>query len=599
MNRNEYPRPQLVRDNWFNLNGEWQFAFDDEYVGKKEQWYNGEKEFDQRIQVPFAYQTKLSGIDDQTPHERVWYQRVFNQTKDVDKRYILHFGAVDYQSTIYVNGNQIYFHEGGHTTFSVDITDVLVDGNNRVTVFVFDPLEDETIPRGKQFWETDSRSIWYTNTTGIWQTVWLEAVNEYHIRQLKLTPLLDEGKVNIKVDLNEAVENLELDYVIHFKGELIAKGRVALVKGKADFSVDLFSEMIFRHNHHDSGMSWTPENPNLFNVGFQLLYGTKILDYVRSYFGLRKIHHENGMTYLNNKPYYQKLVLDQGYWPESLLTAPSDESFIKDIQFAKDMGFNGCRKHQKIEDSRFLYWADHMGFLVWGECAAAPFYTNESVNRLMKEWSEIIDRDYNHPCIVTWVPLNESWGIPNVQRNRQQQHFSQAIYHYIHAIDPTRLVISNDGWAMTETDVCAIHNYTHGSEVEVEKYHHFVDNIKTKKNILGEPSSCWSIYADNFKHQGEPILLTEFGGIGFDVSGKSGWGYTSVENEENYIKEYQRIMKAVYASDILWGYCYTQLADVEQEINGILTYDRQPKCDLSIIKSINDGYHIPFIKVEA
>jgi len=215
----------------------------------------------------------------------------------------------------------------------------------------------------------------------------------------------------------------------------------------------------------------------------------------------------------------------------------------------------------------------------------------------MREWQEIIDRDYNHPCVITWVPLNESWGIPDVQRNRQQQHFSQTMYHYIHSLDTTRLVISNDGWAMTETDICAIHNYAHGNPNEKEKYEFFTNTLKTKENILTYTSAAWDIYANGFDNKGEPVLLTEFGGIGFDVSGQPGWGYTSVTTEDEFILEYSRIMDALYASEILFGYCYTQLTDVEQEINGILTYDRQPKCNISLIKEINDRFHLPRIKV--
>lgn len=597
MIRSEYPRPQLVREKWLNLNGEWKFAFDDENIGKKERWYLNNQKLDKRIQVPFAFQTKLSGINECTPHERVWYQKEFFQEKIENKKYLLHFGAVDYFSDIYVNNQHVYHHEGGHTSFTIDVTEELLSGQNRLTVFAYDPLRDEAIPRGKQFWEAESRSIWYTNTTGIWQTVWIEEVNNCYLKQLKITPYLDGGKAEIKARISDIQETATIEYQINFKEELIAAGIVNVINGIVDFSVDLFSETIFRHNHHGAGMTWSPENPNLFDVNLKVKdHNEDIVDSVDSYFGLRKIHQENGMVYLNNKPYYQKLVLDQGYWPESLLTAPNDEAFIQDIKLAKEMGFNGCRKHQKTEDPRFLYWADQLGYLVWGECAAAPFYTTDAVNRLMSEWAEIVERDYNHPCIVTWVPLNESWGIPDVQRNRQQQHFSQTMFHYLHAIDPTRLVISNDGWAMTETDVCAVHNYAHGREDEVKKYQHFVENIKTKESILELPSTSWNIYADGFEHKGEPIILTEFGGIGFDVSGQPGWGYTSVETEEEYTKDYQRIMDGIYASEILWGYCYTQLSDVEQEINGILTYDRKPKCDLSIIKKINDGYHLPTIK---
>lgn len=595
MKRNEYPRPQLVRSEWTNLNGTWQFAFDDENVGQNEKWYQ-EHDYEQVIQVPFAYQAQLSGIGSRENHERVWYKREFTQKTQANKKYLLHFGAVDYFTDVFLNGQHVCHHAGGHTSFTVDITAQILDGTNDLVVYVFDPLKDESIPRGKQFWEEESRSIWYTNTTGIWQTVWLEEVNDCYLERLQLTPLLDAGKVNIKATLNQAQGQQSLGYRITFKEELIAEGKNSFASGKTDFSVDLFAEMIFRHNHHGDGYSWSPETPNLFDVVLWVEDESgQVGDQVTSYFGLRKIHQENGMVYLNNKPYYQKLVLDQGYWPEGLLTAPTDEDFVKDIQLAKEMGFNGCRKHQKMEDPRFLYWADTLGYLVWGECASAPFYTTDAVNRLMAEWAEIVERDYNHPCIVTWVPLNESWGIPDIQRNRQQQHFSQTMYHYLHAIDPTRLVISNDGWAMTETDICAIHNYAHGREDEKQKYHYFVENLKTKEQILGAPSTAWNIYADGFCNQGEPVLLTEFGGIGFDVSGQPGWGYTSVETEAEYVKDYQRIMEAVYASETLWGYCYTQLTDVEQEINGILTYDRQPKCDLAAIKAINDAYHRPII----
>ena len=315
-------------------------------------------------------------------------------------------------------------------------------------------------------------------------------------------------------------------------------------------------------------------------------------DRVSSYFGLRKVHTENGMVYLNNKPYYQKLVLDQGYWPSGLLTAPCDEDFIKDIKLAKEMGFNGCRKHQKMEDPRFLYWADKLGYLVWGECAAPPIYNADAVERLMGEWAEVVRRDYNHPCIVTWVPINESWGVPNVSFDRQQQHFSQTMYHYLHSLDATRLVISNDGWAATETDIVAIHNYAHGRVDETKKYQFFKESLSTREKLLVRKSTPWPIFAHGFQYDGQPILLTEFGGTGFNCSGQEGWGYISVQNETEFIADYTRLMGAIYASTGLWGFCYTQLTDIEQEINGLFTYDRKPKCNPQKIRAINDSYHV-------
>ena len=239
-----------------------------------------------------------------------------------------------------------------------------------------------------------------------------------------------------------------------------------------------------------------------------------------------------------------------------------------------------------------MVWDGQWAFLVWGECAAATMYDRKSVNRTLKDWSEIVERDYNHPCIVTWVPINESWGVPGIQRDKMQQSFSETMYHYLHAVDNTRLVISNDGWSMTATDICAIHNYSHGQKDETEKYEEYKEMLSTTESLIEQPPTCWDIYAQGYGHQRAPILLTEFGGIGFEVSEQKGWGYSSVNSEKEFLEDYGRIMDAVYASKGLWGYCYTQLTDVEQEINGLVTYDRKPKCDLVEIKKINDRYHV-------
>lgn len=593
--RNEYPRPQFERTHWVNLNGEWQFDYDDSNQGLIDGWFKKNKKLRKKINVPFVYQSKLSGINEREPHDIVWYKREF--TTDIiheECQWILHFGAVDYEAQIFVNGHLAGQHTGGHTPFSIDVTPFLEgEGVQTLAVRAYDPHTDELIPRGKQIWEDESKSIWYTNSTGIWQTVWLELVPRKRILDVKFTPLFDEGKVNIVCTGNEIEEGDTLEYTIMFKNTEVACGKLYWTSNTLDWDVDIIQNQIFRTNFHNDGNSWTPENPNLYEVYLDLKsYKLILVDDIKSYFGFRKVHTENGMVYLNNKPYYQKLVLDQGYWPDGLLTAPDDQAFITDIQLAKDMGLNGCRKHQKMEDPRFLYWADQMGFLVWGECASTPMYSPKAAERLMGEWAEIVERDYNHPSIVVWVPLNESWGVPNIHNDRMQQHFSQALYHYLHAIDKTRLVISNDGWEMTTTDICAIHNYSHGQKDQVKQYEEYVYTLASKDNLINHSMAAWDVYAKGFSHQGEPILLTEFGGIGFDVSGQPGWGYTSVQNEEEFLEDYGRIMDAVYASKGLWGYCYTQLCDVEQEINGILTYDRRPKCSLEKIKEINDRYHV-------
>lgn len=404
--------------------------------------------------------------------------------------------------------------------------------------------------------------------------------------------MYDDGKESICCTTAGDCTGCLVEYEIRFQEDLVGAGTVACCHPVISWDVDLIQQHIFRTNFHDDGWSWTPEHPNLFTAVLTLRTAEgHVTDQVSSYFGFRKVHQENGMVYLNNKPYYERLVLDQGYWPNGLMSAPTDEDYKKDIELAKQMGFNGCRKHQKMEDPVFLYWADQLGFLVWGECASAPMYGPDAAKRLMQEWSEILERDYSHPCIVVWVPLNESWGIPNIHFDAIQQHFSQAMYHYLHALDHTRLVVSNDGWEMTETDICAIHNYAHGQKEETAKFAAYKQMLSTRENLVGRPSADWDIYARGFAYRGEPIVLTEFGGIGFELCGEGAWGYTAVDNEEDFLEDYRRIMEAVYMSEGLCDFCYTQLTDVEQEMNGLLTYDRKPKCRLEKIQEINLQYH--------
>ena len=369
MKREEYPRPQMVRENWKNLNGDWRFAFDDQNIGTKNQWYNDTSAYDKVIRVPFVYQSTLSGIGDKTPHDIVWYQREFEVTYHKEQKVLLHFGAVDYEADIYVNGMHICHHMGGHTSFEADITDALKDGIQLLSVRAQDVHQDESIPRGKQFWENESRKIWYTASTGIWQTVWLEVVEKTYISSLFITPLYDEGKVKIELELSadRPCQNtiMNVDYTISFHGEKIAGGKVETITAKSSFTADLFQEHIFRMNYHGESWAWSPEAPNLFDLELTLNADDKIYDKVYSYFGMRKLESKNGMVYLNNMPYYQKLVLDQGYWPEGLYTPPCDEAMIYDIQMMKALGFNMLRKHLKIEPQRWYYHCDRLGMLVW------------------------------------------------------------------------------------------------------------------------------------------------------------------------------------------------------------------------------------------
>jgi len=580
--RNEYPRPQFVRREWLSLNGEWNFAFDDKNEGLQKRWYISFPK-DKKIIVPFAYQTKMSGIDDPSFHDVIWYNRTFTVPETWEgKEIFLHFGAVDYRAWVYVNGEQVAFHEGGNTPFSANITHVLRKGENIVTVRVEDPSEDQTIPRGKQYWHEQSESIFYTRTTGIWQPVWLEPVHTTRIERIRWTPQIDRGDIELELETaNVGHGKTELDVSISFRGKVLISDRITVLERYIKRSFNIRNRFTERSNIHGPGWYWSPEHPNLFDVELKLVSNGEIVDYVESYFGMRKVSIEDGKFMLNNKPYYQRLVLDQGYFPGGLLTAPTDEDFKRDILLAKEMGFNGARKHQKVEDPRYLYWADKLGFLVWGEMANAAEYSEDAAARLTREWIEVVNRDYSHPSIVVWVPLNESWGISRVAHDVQQQHHSLAMYHLTKSLDPTRLVLSNEGWEHTISDICGIHNYL--SAGEIEKAYQTVES-----SITTTPANRL-IYAKGFSYQGEPIMITEYGGIAYKVDEQSGWGYSAVNSSEELIEEYRKVTQAILKSPVIQGFCYTQLTDVEQEINGLLTYDRKPKCDLNKIREINEG----------
>lgn len=580
--RNDYPRPQFVRKEWVNLNGKWDFAFDDQNEGLKKKWYHSFP-VEQQINVPFAFQTELSGINDKSFHDVVWYQRKLAVPEGwSNKEILLHFGAVDYRSWVYINGNLATFHEGGNTPFSVNITHLLNwDSEDTVTVRVEDPSEDVTIPRGKQYWHEKSESIFYTRTTGIWQTVWMEPVEKSSLSSIRWTPDIDRGDIELEFEIDgENVSNLSLSIDITFNGEKIISDQTNMLEIYNKRSYNIRNRFTDRSNIHGSGWYWSPENPNLFDVTLTLKEGEKIVDQVDSYFGMRKVSIENGIFMLNNMPYYQKLVLDQGYFPGGLLTAPSEDALKKDIELAKEMGFNGARKHQKVEDPRYLYWADKLGFLVWGEMANASEYSEEAARRLATEWFEVIKRDYNHPSIIVWLPLNESWGISRVAHDKQQQAHATSMYWNTKSVDQTRPVLSNDGWEHTISDICGIHNYRNEEELK-EAY-------KDVESAITTTPANRVIYANGFSYNHEPILITEYGGIAYQVDNTEGWGYSSVRNEEDFVLEYKKHTEALMNSRIIQGFCYTQLTDVEQEINGLLTYDRMPKCDLKKIKEIND-----------
>ncbi|MGN6712971.1 glycoside hydrolase family 2 protein [Anaerocolumna jejuensis] len=567
--RNEYPRPNFIRDSWLSLNGTWDFSFDREA-------------YDRKITVPFAYETKLSGINETEMHKEVWYRRKFMLPEAMlNKQILLHFGAVDYSCRIWVNDIPVTEHTGGQTGFFIDITAcVRYQEENVIRVQVRDDYSDLEMPRGKQYWEEESKSIFYTRTTGIWQSVWIEAVSQNHLKKVFITPLLDEQAVRFEYYLAGSTD-LSLDTRISFNGTYVTGCRIEPRAMKGSFTLELNQPALKSWNFVED-LTWSPENPRLFDVIFTLSKDEVMEDTVRSYFGMRKISIDNGIILLNNRPYYQKLLLDQGYWPDSLLTAPEDEAFVRDIKLIKEMGFNGVRKHQKVEDPRFLYHADVMGLLVWGEIGSAYLYSRDYAAGMYTEWSEAVLRDYNHPSIVAWTPLNESWGIHDIKTNKLQQGHSNAMLHITKSLDETRIVIDDDGWEHTEGDLLTIHDYEASKEV-LKKRYSCIDTI------LEFTPSGRALYVSGWSYRNQPIIVSECGGIDFRKDEVKGWGYSSAVTGEEFLKRYEDIVAALMNSELVQGFCYTQLTDVEQETNGLLNYDRSPKVPLEKIREINEG----------
>ena len=574
--RPEYPRPQFVREDWLNLNGVWEFTLDEGNVGLEQSWFSSTG-FSGRIVVPFSIESKLSGIGDRSFHHCVWYRRAFRVPAAwAGKRVLLHFGAVDYKATVWVNSIPVAWHEGGHTPFHADITGAMREGENVVIVRAEDPPTDRYIPRGKQHWEEEPVSIFYARTTGIWQTVWLEPVAESHLESVRITPHQD-GTVGFSVKIVNGAPSQFVTVKVHRDGITCATG-MSLAEGpRASIAVRVGHPKL-----------WSPDSPNLYDVRIELHGPGGFIDGVDSYLGFRCISAQGGKVLLNGAPIYLKTVLDQGYWPESNLTPPSDEAIIQDIRRTKEFGFNGVRKHQKVEDPRYLYWADRMGLLVSAEMANAYLFNEDAVERMTREWIEVLKRDYNHPSIVIWVPVNESWGVPNLTDPKQQAHL-RALYYLTKSLDDTRLVIDNDGWEHTEaTDLFAIHDYTRSGKEFFRRY----QNIATEGLPLPLHGNLY--LAPGQKYNNSPIFLSEFGGIGYVADEdrakvpENAWGYSGVEaTAEAALERMRGLYQAVAKIGKIAGICYTQLYDVEQEVNGLMTYDRRPKFDVQRIREIN------------
>lgn len=594
----DYPRTQFVRDNWENLNGAWDFAFDDAHCGEREGWYKDLKG-NMTIQVPFTYETKMSGIQDESRHDQIWYRRSFqvDGSRLEKENYLLHFEGSDFITKVWVNGQYVGDHRGGYARFSFDITDVVRDGENELIVKVEDSFDMQQ-PRGKQRWIDKNFGCWYVQTTGIWKTVWSEYVPKINLKSVKMTPNLQEHSLELEYEV-EAPENIMGEDLlvaasVSFKGVPVTKVITAVTAGHVETKVDVF----LRNNNFglEWGVrTWSPEDPNLYDVKFQLLYQGNVEDTVASYFAMREIRIDGSNILLNGHSIYQRLILDQGYWKDSHLTPPSEEALVEDIDKIHALGYNGLRKHQKIEDERFLYWCDVKGMLVWSEMAAAYQYSDYAVSEFVSEWMEIVKQNYNHPCIITWTPFNESWGVSQIETRKNEQNFTEAVYYLTKSLDKYRPVIVNDGWEHTISDIITLHDYEEVGEVLKARY------TEGKEEIMSTEiyhCSGKSAFANGYSYKGQPVIISEYGGIAFN-NDDSGWGYgNKVNTKEEFIKRFDEITTAVKEIPYVCGFCYTQVSDVQQEINGMMDMERNFKVEPEIIKEINErkiGYWRSFM----
>ena len=555
--RKEYPRPQFRRDIWQSLNGEWEFGFGDK------------QNYDRKINVPFSYQWQASGIDDVSVYDTIWYKRKFT-VSEKNKRALLCFTASDYETDVWVNGNHVIKHIGGFTPFSADITEYLKEGENEIVVRCIDTLET-AVPRGKQSWTGEQFTCYYYPNSGIWGSVWIEFFGVDCIENYSLQSDIDNRRVYGYIETLYGKAD-EAEIVLTFKDKRIKKQRISLDGKRTNYSINLAD------NAFDFGeLLWWVDKPNLINVDYVLYKDGNICDNAHARIGLRKISVEDGKIYLNDRPLSQRLILDQGYWEESGLTPPSVEALKKDIEISKTMGFNGARKHQKLEDPYFYYYAEELGFLVWAEMPSAYTFCDREVKAITAEWQEIVNVAKNFTSVIAYVPLNESWGAREIKTNKSQQNFARSLYYLTKSLDDTRLVSTNDGFEnIEESDILSIHDY------EIKSAEEFPIKYNGNYDAQG-----WALFADGHSYKGQPVLFTEFGGIAFvnEANGET-WGYgNGAKNADDLCERLEQLIKGIAKTEFQ-GYCYTQLTDVQLEVNGLLYADRTPKVAVDRLKKI-------------
>jgi hypothetical protein len=571
-----YPRPQFRRQDWTSLNGEWEFAIDADAV-----WRRAEVRYDRTIRVPFSPETRVSGVGDTGLYKAVWYRlRLRVPRLQADERLLLHFQAVDNHAMVWIDGTLVAEHEGGYTPFEADITEVLREGldEHELVVRAYDDPADLEKPRGKQDWRLDPHAIWYPRTTGIWQTAWLERVPATRIARVQWTANIERWEIGIDaVVVASHSRKLRLGVKLWSDDLVLAHDHYTVVAGEVHRRIALSDPGIddFRNE-----LLWSPVSPKLIEVELELLDEQgACIDQVESYTALRAFAVQQDRFILNGRPYPLRMVLDQGYWPDSGMTPIRDADVRRDVELAKAMGFNGVRKHQKIESPRYLYWADRLGLLVWEEMPSAYRFTRRSVEMLTRQWLEVMRRDASHPAIMAWVPFNESWGIPNLPSSLPERNYVRALYYLTKTQDPSRPVVGNDGWESVATDIIGIHDYDEQAQRMAQRYF----TSEAPALLKRERPGGRALVLDGHPLGEHPLVLSEFGGIAVITDRERSWAYSNCATVEEFAARFRELLQVVRSLELFAGFCYTQFADTYQEANGLLEADRTPKIPLESI----------------
>lgn len=645
-----YPRPQLVRPRWFSLNGDWQFAFDNTAKLKRP----ADVRFDVgKIRVPFAPECKASGIDDKSFHNAVWYQRLIDTPKLApDERLILHFGAVDWHAQVWINDHLATEHEGGYTPFSADITDFLKKAPQRLVVRAADNPHDLEKNRGKQTWEEEAQSILYPRTTGIWQTVWMEIVKDQHINSFDWQTSLKDGWIGFRAQFKGSFEpgmtlNVKLNRGDESGNEMLSDGQM-LCEGKMLCGDKILAQQTFpirkeeceseevtgciaiselKQDSQKQLLMWHPDHPKLIDATIELRSksGT-LLDHFESYTQVTETSTNKRHFVFNGHDEPLRLVLDQGYWLDSGMTPPSDEAIVRDIKLIKAAGFNGVRLHTKIEDPRFLYWADRLGIFVWEELPSAVLFSEKALRRSTDTWMEAITRDSNHGCIIVWVPFNESWGIAEQAQNQNERQYQMMMYRLTKILTNGGIVVGNDGWEIAESDIVSIHDYDtdlnrlakrysgdrYSNEQNSIEQNSIEQNSKNQNSIRqnskvqnsndknsndqqrldrllhNEQPGGHPLILEGFDPSSKPIMLTEFGGIKYSNEPNT-WGYSEAKTPDELSEKYANLMHTIRSLPLFGGFCYTQFTDVYQETNGLFRMNREPKFPIEKMRNATCG----------